>query len=153
MAATHDGRFLAELDASCGGSVIYDLSHHGQIVGRVQGGFIRAFSWEATAVLTTGPLSNPSYRAMPLAVVDLGTHTTVWSAGLPLGGVDVGLSGAGFLIAVPPVSAGYQPLSESVFIVGPHGETTPLVNHADAATGSAIPTEAVGVSNSGTHSC
>jgi hypothetical protein len=55
---------------------------------------------------------------------------------------------------VAPVAAGYQPLSESVFVVDAHGELTRLVDHADAATGSGIPTEAVGVGGTGpTHSC
>lgn len=152
VAATHDGRFLAELDASCQGSVIYDLSRGGQVIGRVQGGYVRAVSWDASSALTTGPMGNPSYAPAPVSMIDLGSHRTIWSARYPPGGLDVAPSGAAFLLAEAPVSAGYQPLSETVFVVDAHGDTTTVADHADAATGTGIPTEAVGETGS-TRAC
>lgn len=152
VAATHDGRFLAELNASCQGSIIYDLSRGGQVRTRVQGRYVEAFSWDATTAVTTGPLGNPSYVPAPVSMIDLGSHRTIWSARYPRGGLDVDPSGTAFLLAVAPVSTGYQQLSETVFVVDARGDTTTVAHYADAATGTGIPLEVVGETGS-TRAC
>jgi hypothetical protein len=145
VAATHDGRLLAEDDASCDGSVIRDLSQGGREVGQIQGAYVKAFSWDSTELLTTGPLGNPSYVPTEVAIRSLSTGARVWSAELPPSDLDVKPAGSEFLLGVPPVSAGYEALSESVFIVDDHGAVTQVAAHAEVAGGSGVESVGVGV--------
>jgi hypothetical protein len=152
VAVTHDGRLLAEDDSSCGGTVIRDLSRDGQIVGHIQGSYVKAFSWNGAQVLTNGPSGNPSYVPASVAIRTLATATAVWSDELPPSEVDVQPSGSGFMLGVPPISAGYEPLSESAFIVNGQGAVTPVVSSADIAVSSGLVDASVGATTR-THAC
>jgi hypothetical protein len=148
VAATHDGSLIAEDDSACGGTVIRDLAHGGRVVAQLQGAYVKAFSWDGTSVLTNGPMGNPSDLPATVSVRTLSSGATVWSAELPPTDVNVEPAGSAFLLGVPPVSPGYEALSESVVVVDRHGAVTHVAVRAAMADASGVEEASVGGASS-----
>ena len=148
VVATHDGTLIAEDDSACGGTVIRDLAHEDRVVAKLQGAYVKAFSWDGTSVLTNGPMGNPSNLPAIVSVRTLSSGVTVWSAELPPTDVNVEPAGSAFLLGVSPVSPGYEALSESVFVVNPHGAVTHVTVRADMADASGLEQASVGGTSS-----
>lgn len=144
VAATHDGALIAEDDSACGGTVIRDLAHEGRVVAQLQGAYVKAFSWDGTSVLTDGPMANPSNLPATVSIRTLSSGATLWSAEMPPADVNVEPAGSAFLLGVSPVSPGYKPLGESVFIIDRHGAATHVAVRAAMADASAVEQTSVG---------
>lgn len=148
VVATHDGTLIAEDDSACGGTVIHDLAHAGRVAARLQGAYVKAFSWDGTSALTNGPMGNPSFAPTAVSVRTLSSGATVWSAALPPTDVNLEPAGSAFLLGVPPVSPGHEPLSESVFVVGGHGAVTQVAVRSAMAVASGVEQVSVGETSS-----